>query len=290
MNKKELNKNIGQHLLVDQEVMDRVVEEIPRNLNVMEIGAGPGLLTRHLVERSKRVVAVEIDKSFEKDLSHLVERYDNLEIVYCNALDLLTVRRFRKFMSGQKSENWVAGNIPYHIIEPLMMSINRLPIRGATFLVGARFANEISAGTDSTNFGKLTLLVNTFFHVEVKSYVDKRSFDPPPRTTSAIVVLYAKSNEEILSNQNVYLVSELFLSSHRGTKLKNVLREAIIRYKQYMVIGKIESSNKFVITKNEARGILDTLDLPNTIWEKSVEQLNNEDFRTLAIKIQTLLL
>lgn len=286
--KKELNKSIGQHLLVDQDVMDKVVGSVPQSLNVMEIGAGPGLLTKHLAKKSKRVVAVEVDKRFEGDLDQLADQCQNIEIVYSNALDLLVFERFVKFMSRHKEENWIAGNIPYHITEPLIMKLPHLPIQGATFLVGARFANEISADLGSPDFGKLTLLIHTFFKAEIKAYVDKKSFDPPPRTTSAIVVLRARTEKEIASDHNLYLIGELFLAPLRGTKLKNILREALVHYKQYETTGEIKPSAKPIMTKNMARGVVDTLNLSDIILEKSVDQLNNSELSEIVKKIKTL--
>jgi 16S rRNA (adenine1518-N6/adenine1519-N6)-dimethyltransferase len=288
MDKKKLDKSIGQHLLIDQEAMSNVIESIPRNLNVMEIGAGSGLLTKHLVKRSRRVVAVEIDKGFEEDLKGLARRHKNLKVVYGNALDLLSPKLFKKLMPGHKNENWIAGNIPYHITEPLMMKLIHLPIQGATFLIGIRFANKIIASFNSPDFGKLTLLVNTFFLPEIRDYVNRKNFDPPPRTTSAVVVLTTKSDQEILSSQDNYLLSNLFLSSGRGIKLKNVLREAIIRYVQYTITGTTEISNKPIVTKNDARKKIEDLGFSDLTLNKSIEQLSNPEFKQLVQKIHQL--
>ena len=68
MTQRGLKPEIGQHLLTDQEAMSWVVEAIPQGYVVLEIGAGPGLLTKHLTQKAEHVVAVEIDPAFQVEL------------------------------------------------------------------------------------------------------------------------------------------------------------------------------------------------------------------------------
>lgn len=282
-----LKPEIGQHLLINEQVMRQVVDTIPNGYMIFEIGAGPGLLTKHLVQKAKQVVAVEIDSNFEPNLSPLEQKSKNLQVIFSNALDVLRERDFKKLFSG-KENLWIAGNIPYHITEPLMGRLIKLPIDGATFLIGAKFVNEISVSSDSEQFGKLTLLVNTFFKVEIIGFVNKSSFNPPPRTTSAIIKLVTKSKKELLSSLNLFVISELFLSADRGILVKNQLREAIIEYKEYQKKGEAKISGKPLMTKNEAREIINRLKIPYEILNKALEQLNNFEFRILSERLQNL--
>lgn len=277
---KKPKTDIGQHLLIDEKVMQTIVNSVPQNKTVIEIGAGSGSLTQRLAKISRKVYAIEVDKNFKKNLSILEKKHHNLKIFYSDALKLLNKNQFDENFKKEGGV-WISGNIPYHITEPLVIRIIRLPVQGATLLTGARFANEIIATPDSKDFGKLTILVNTFFKSKVKCYVDKQNFFPLPRTTSAIVILEGKSKTEILNNKTSYLFKEIFLSSNRGTLLKNILREAIIRYKQLITSGSTNKTSNFVMTKNEARKIINGLDLPKETLEKSVEQLTNDEFKTL---------
>jgi 16S rRNA (adenine1518-N6/adenine1519-N6)-dimethyltransferase len=280
-------KDIGQHFLINEAVMQEIVDLTPQNKTIIEIGAGSGLLTKHLVKTSRKVYAIEIDKSFSRSLSLLEKKTKNLVVLYQNALKLLNKNNFKKNF-GKESNLWISGNIPYHITEPLIMRIVTLPVHGATLLTGARFANEITATQDSKDFGKLGILVNTFFKPKLKGYVEKQNFFPPPRTTSAIITLETKTKNDILNDQTAYLFKEIFLSSHRGTLIKNILRESIIRYKQYLLTGSNNKTRRFLITKNEAREIIKELHLPNEILDKSVEQLTNDEFKILFRELQKL--
>lgn len=279
--------NIGQHLLINEKVTQNIVNSIPQNKTIIEIGAGSGLLTKHLVKKSKKVYAIEIDRKFTKHLSSLEKKHKNLRVFYQNALKLLNKNNFNKYF-GKERDLWISGNIPYHITEPIIARIIKLPIQGATLLTGARFANEIIASPDSKDFGKLSILVDTFFKPEVKCYVDKRNFFPSPKKTSALVVLKSKTKSEVVNDKTSYLFKEIFFSSGRNTLLKNILREAVIRYKQFLVLGNINKTYSFIMTKNEARKIISELNLPQAVLEKPVEQLTNEEFKTLSEKLNNL--
>lgn len=285
----EHDPDIGQHILKDRKVLDKVVQAVPPGRTIVEIGAGPGNLTKELTRRSKRVVAIEIDQDFEPELRRIQQRQENLQVVINNAVERTSPKKFRRLVR-QHEDVWVAGNIPYHITEPLMMNLVRLPVKGATFLVGARFATRIQADKTDREFGKLTKLVNTFFKPQVLEYVDKKSFTPPPRTTSSILRLERRGEEEYQDNQSLFLWRELFDSAPKGTKVKNALRRGLIRYaKQHNDSKRREKRKPYpVLTKNEARQAMKETQIPDTILDKSVEQLTNEDFATLEDKIKQL--
>ncbi len=280
--KARLKTDIGQHFLIDENVMDKMLETIPISDVIIEIGAGSGLLTQYLIQKANKVIAIEIDEKFKNKLEAIGN--SNFEVVIGNALELLRSNNFKKITNNKKNV-WVVGNIPYHITEPLMMSLVNLPISGATFLTGARFANTITPRIDNESLSKLTLLTNTFFNIEVIDFVDKSSFEPQPRTTSAIIHLKKKNEQEILENEQIYLFSKIFLSAQKGTLIKNIFIEAIISFNEYKKIGETKQNKKPLMTKNQAREKIFSLKIPETILNKSVEQLNNEEFKLLSDKL-----
>ena len=117
---------IGQHFLTNNKVLELVVKQIPLKSKVLEIGAGPGQLTEKLAESVKCVEAVEIDRQFLPLLEAIKKKQSQVNIIIGDALDL----DFKKY-----ADFWIAGNLPYHITEPLLAKIINLPIKGAVFLV-----------------------------------------------------------------------------------------------------------------------------------------------------------
>lgn len=310
-----LRPEIGQHLLIDEEVIRSMLATVPEFNTVIEIGAGIGQLTERIARAGKRVIAIEIDRQFEPPLQRLKEEYPNLTVIFKNVLlaDLLTLVR------SLGKEVWLVGNLPYHITEPLFMRVSNLPIDGATFIVGARFAEEIQAKDEnSSSFGKLTLLAGAFFNNNIVARISKKSFYPQPRVESSILMLTSKNERELLEDKTMFLFRQLFVSAPRNPLVKNALKEALIMYeklsyggtrgkrrkrernkytrrKTNQLIREIVSSREFVkegdiqdrrdtsrvLTQGEARALIESLNIPSAILGKPVEQMSNSGFRIL---------
>ena len=113
----KLNTNLGQHFLIDQEALNRIVEaaDIKPNDHIVEIGPGIGILTRELLKKAKHVTAIELDQK----LIPLLQEFTNtlrstphtqLTIINANALKVPFPQEPYK----------IVANIPYHITSPLL--------------------------------------------------------------------------------------------------------------------------------------------------------------------------
>jgi 16S rRNA (adenine1518-N6/adenine1519-N6)-dimethyltransferase len=251
MTKITANTKIGQHFLKNEGLLSLIVDQIPYDSKVLEIGAGPGQLTEKLAQRVTEVHAVEIDTKFMPILEKLEKKYQNLNVIFGNVL---------KLDFGEYKNCWIVGNLPYHIIEPLISKIIRVPITGAIFLVGKTFANL-------NKFGKLSLEVNTFFESKLLAKVSKDNFYPKPRTESAILMFKPLGEEIYKNDKKMFLIRQLFLTSGKSPLLKNVLMNSLVNF------------NKS--TKNEARAMVAEYKLSETMLNKSFEQLNNEEYLKL---------
>ena len=251
MTKITANTKIGQHFLKNEKLLSLVVEQIPYDSRVLEIGAGPGQLTEKLAQRVTEVNAVEIDTQFMPVLEKLEKKYQNLNVIFENVL---------KLDFDEYKNCWIVGNLPYHIIEPLMNKLIRVPIAGAVFLVGETFANL-------DKLGKLSLEVKTFFETKLLAKVSKDNFFPKPRTESALLLFKPLSEDIYESDKKMFLMRQLFLTSGKGPLLKNVLMNSLVNFNH--------------CTKNEARAMVAEYKLPEITLEKSFEQLNNEEYLVL---------
>jgi 16S rRNA (adenine1518-N6/adenine1519-N6)-dimethyltransferase len=177
------NKAFGQNFLVDHDVLLHIVEaaEIHADDQVLELGAGTGVLTRELAKRAKRVVAVELEREILSLLTKTTRNYTNVEIMERN---LLYVDPREIFGSDPYK---LVANLPYYItaltFRHFLESAN--PPRLFVVMVQYEVAQRIVAAP-----GDLSLLgVSVQFYGEPKiiAHVPARAFYPAPRVDSAIL-------------------------------------------------------------------------------------------------------
>jgi 16S rRNA (adenine1518-N6/adenine1519-N6)-dimethyltransferase len=177
------NKDFGQHLLADRTALEAIVAaaELEPEEAVLEVGAGMGVLTEALAERVRRVVAVELDRNILPVLRETVARFDNVEIIPRNLLEVDPAAVF-----GQTPYKLVA-NLPYYITAPTLrhfLEASARPTR-LVVMVQREVAERLVAGP-----GDLSLLgvsVQFYGMPRLVRVVPAASFYPPPQVDSAIV-------------------------------------------------------------------------------------------------------
>jgi 16S rRNA (adenine1518-N6/adenine1519-N6)-dimethyltransferase len=259
-------EKLQQHVMIDAALLKRIVDyaDIKENEIILEIGAGPGNLTELLAQKAKEVFAFEIDIRFKTQLAKLEKKHKNLQIVFEDALKATFPSKFDK----------IVANIPYNISEPLLMKLIdcNCSFKLAVLTVGESFASLL---TKRNNNSRLSIIAPAYFDVEVKEIVPKDAFEPQPNTKSAVIVLKPKAKEEL--NSELFIIRELW--QQRTKKTINAMREAIINL--YTL------QNKKRMTKNQAREVLEKLDIKDKTKEKTVETLSGKEFADL-LKLLTL--
>jgi 16S rRNA (adenine1518-N6/adenine1519-N6)-dimethyltransferase len=175
------SRRLGQHFLVDPGLQHRVVAAagIRREDEVLEIGAGPGTLTAALVPLARRVVAVEVDRRL---LPRLREAAPGAEIVHG---DILRLDPRAWFPRGGEV---VVGNVPYYLTGALMPRLLQPEPRPRRLsLVVQREVARRWCGMDGWSLA--TVAVQAFTEPRVEFELPPAAFDPPPRVTSALVVM-----------------------------------------------------------------------------------------------------
>src|SRR5512140_738168 len=109
-------KSLGQHFLFDSSILEAIVDaaELSADDTVVEIGPGPGILTRLLAERVKKVIAIEIDEQLIRQLRGDLAGYRNVELIHGD------VMRFPFETIGNFT---VVSNIPYYITTPIIFRL-----------------------------------------------------------------------------------------------------------------------------------------------------------------------
>ncbi len=188
------SKSKGQNFLTQRWVPERIVREsgIDEACGALEIGPGFGPLTQELCLRASKVVALEVDTTLHPVLKKTVGEFDNLEILFTDALktDLpkLVAEKF-----GDLTPT-ACANLPYYITSPVLTKL--LASRcfaSVTVMVQKEVAQRICAKAGSADYSAFTVLCNYYAEPKLLFDVPPSCFMPQPKVTSAVVCLKTRT-------------------------------------------------------------------------------------------------
>ena len=185
-------KSLGQHFLVDGHYIARIVAAIrPEADDIMvEIGPGPGALTRPLLDKLPHLHVVELDRDM---VARLREEFPDtrLTVHQADALDF----DFGQFGGHLR----VVGNLPYNISSPLLFHLadSASKIRDLCFMLQKEVVDRMAAAPDTADYGRLSVMLQARFRVERLFVVPPGAFRPPPKVDSAIVRLYPRPMDAV---------------------------------------------------------------------------------------------
>ncbi len=177
------NKAFGQNFLIDRSVLLKIVAAaaIDADDEILEVGAGTGVLTRELAPRARRVVAVELERDMLALLAKTTSFFPNVELIARNLLFLDSVEVF-----GQAPYKLVA-NLPYYITAPtfrhFLESAN--PPRVLVVMVQQEVAQRIVA--QPGDLSVLAISIQFYGVPRIVEHVPASSFYPAPKVDSAIL-------------------------------------------------------------------------------------------------------
>ena len=184
-------KSLGQHFLADSRIAARIVDaaELESADTVVEIGPGRGFLTRRLVERAGRVIAIELDARLCDELPSRLRYPDNLDCVLADAREADLPALSHSVQGLSDSGYKVVGNLPYYAANPIIRRTleSQPPPSRALFMVQKEVADSMTAPPGSMSL----LSVATQYYAEARAVcsVPPNAFRPPPKVRSAVVRL-----------------------------------------------------------------------------------------------------
>ena len=177
------NKSFGQNFLVDRAILEQIVAaaELGPGEQVLEVGAGTGVLTRELARVAQRVVAVELEQDMLTLLDKTTRGYTNVEIIARNLLYLDPREVF-----GTETYKLVA-NLPYYITAPTFRHFleSENPPRALVVMVQYEVAQRIIA--EPGNLSLMGISVQFYGQPRIITRVPARAFYPAPKVDSAIL-------------------------------------------------------------------------------------------------------
>jgi 16S rRNA (adenine1518-N6/adenine1519-N6)-dimethyltransferase len=211
------NKSLGQHWLQDEFCLDAIIEaaEINASDTVLEIGPGPGTLTKKLVKQAKQVVAVEFDAKLAAALPGRVPA-KNLQVFQQDILSF--------DLSALPPEYKVVANIPYYLTSNLLRVLCESPnhFSKAAILIQKEVAERVCAKPGDMSL--LSVSVQFYCHAKLGEVVPAYLFTPPPKVDSQIIELSYRSEPLFpdIDTKRFFTVVKAGFSQRRKTLLNSL--------------------------------------------------------------------
>jgi 16S rRNA (adenine1518-N6/adenine1519-N6)-dimethyltransferase len=179
-------KRFGQNFLTDQGVLHdiiRVIDPQPGDAMV-EIGPGLAAMTRLLLESLKQLHVVELDRDLVERLN---KQFDPARLIVHAGDALQFDFASIPVPAGQKLR--VVGNLPYNISSPLLFHLADIApqVQDQHFMLQKEVVERMVAEPGSKAYGRLSVMLQWRYYMELLFVVPPTAFDPPPRVDSAIV-------------------------------------------------------------------------------------------------------
>ena len=195
-------KRFGQHFLTDRGIIEDIVNAIApvAGQAMVEIGPGLGAMTQPLVERLGHLTVIELDR----DLAVLLRKKTELTVIESDVLRV----DFRAMAAAAKPKLRIVGNLPYNISTPILFHLLDVAdvVQDQHFMLQKEVIDRMVAKPSTSDYSRLSVMLQWRYAMENVLFVPPQSFDPPPRVDSAIVRMLPHVSPEAL---DVKLFSEL---------------------------------------------------------------------------------
>ncbi|MBL8287513.1 MAG: 16S rRNA (adenine(1518)-N(6)/adenine(1519)-N(6))-dimethyltransferase RsmA [Rubrivivax sp.] len=176
-------KRFGQHFLADAAIIEAIAGCIAPHPGeaLVEIGPGLGALTAPLLARAGALTVIELDR----DLAARLRARAGLTVIES---DVLAVD-FTALAAAAGQPLRVVGNLPYNVSTPILFHL--LPaaasVRDQHFMLQREVVQRMAAGPGGKDYGRLSVMLQWRYHIELLLEVPPQAFEPPPRVHSAVV-------------------------------------------------------------------------------------------------------
>jgi 16S rRNA (adenine1518-N6/adenine1519-N6)-dimethyltransferase len=200
-------QRLGQHFLADlhwREEIARAIRVSPHSTVPLprdgqhcwiEIGAGHGEITQHLLGTGDPVHAIEIDQAFIAGLRHFAQKFPNLDVVPADVLEA----DIAAIASGRRIR--IYGNLPYYITSPILHHLFNFSdlIDEIHVVIQTEVAHRLAAQPGTRDYGYLSVVTHFYTRPEFVFEIPRDAFNPPPEVTSALVTLRLPGERSKLS-------------------------------------------------------------------------------------------
>lgn len=176
-------KRFGQHFLVDEAILEAIVDAIAPKVGeaLIEIGPGLGAMTRPLLARCERLTVIELDR----DLAQRLRGVNGIEVIESDVLQV----DFAVLARARAQRLRVVGNLPYNISSPILFHLlgDVEHVIDQHFMLQKEVIDRMVAKPATSDYSRLSVMLQWRYKMENVLFVPPESFDPPPRVDSAVV-------------------------------------------------------------------------------------------------------
>jgi len=220
-------KRLGQHFLVDRNILDKVIRtaDVEKEDIVLEVGPGLGEMTLALARQAKKVIAIEIDSKLVAILEKKMRGHPNVEVVKS---DILKVD-FDQFLKKEGHPIKVVANLPYQISTPLLFRFIESKDVFSTFtlMLQREVAERMAAPPGRKEYGPLSIFIQLSFDLTTRFFIKPSAFFPPPKVDSALVHMVWREEPLVETNDEEWfkrVVKACF--GYRRKTLVNALKHS----------------------------------------------------------------
>lgn len=234
------SKKLGQNFLINPSVCPKMAEmsDVDKNIGVIEIGPGIGVLSVELAKRAKKLVCIEIDDRLKPILEKTLAPYENTDVIFGDVMQLDLHKIIDDNFQGM--DIVVCANLPYYITTPIIMKFleERLPIKSITVMVQKEAAVRLCALPGSRDVGAVTISLRYYCDPKILFGVSRGSFMPAPDVDSSVIRLNILENPviDVVDEKMFFKVVKSCFSTRRKT-ISNCLNSTFGISKD--ILGKI---------------------------------------------------
>ncbi|MHC4527705.1 MAG: 16S rRNA (adenine(1518)-N(6)/adenine(1519)-N(6))-dimethyltransferase RsmA, partial [Planctomycetota bacterium] len=225
------NKRLGQHFLIDLNLMRLLVEsaDIKSDDVVLEVGCGTGSLTEALAEKAGYCLAVELDERIATIAARSLSHADNISLVRADILqskhtiDPAVTEALQAAQTNCTGRLLLVANLPYSVATPVMVNLITGPIIADAMYVTVQkqVADRMTAAPPGKDYGSLSILLSATGDVEMMRVLKPTVFWPAPQVDSAMVA-FARRQDKVRRIMDMELFARVvnFFMGHRRKMLK----------------------------------------------------------------------
>lgn len=264
------NKSLGQNFLINEEVVSGIVEkaEISKEDLVIEIGPGLGTLTKELLEKAGKVIAIELDKRMIEILTDRFKLYNNFELLNEDVLKVDLDALINNNLDENIKKAKIVANLPYYITTPIIMKLleEKLPIETITVMIQKEVADRLVDLPGGKNSGAITYSVYYYAKAEEILKVASNSFIPEPAVESKVIKLeIRKENAVKVENEKIMFKIIKYAFMQRRKTVVNALEKTDIFKDKNQIIEILKKLGINEKIRGEALSLEDYANISNFV-------------------------
>lgn len=258
----KFKKKYGQNFIIDENVINKIVENsnIDKNTLVIEIGPGAGSLTKKLAQNAKQVLCYEIDETLKTVLNDLTIEFSNIDIFYQDFLKSNVLDDLKQY---QYEQLYIVANLPYYITTPIIMKVieDNIPVDKIVVMVQKEVGDRFKATPGTKDYNSLSIFLNYYFDISKLMDVSRNVFLPKPNVDSIVVEF--KKNKKNYNIKDEKLFFQLIHDSFQ--QKRKTIKNNLNKYDLKSVENVLEKYNFDLNSRAEQIPIYVFADISNEI-------------------------